>query len=91
MLRKIAKLLVGKRNKYEVGYYKKLAYIENKLREFVVGIIMAIVFAVILAALVIANETSSTSTGKYVPDGYDAYGNLVDTDGDGDYHHWVEE
>lgn len=89
MAKRIAKILVGKREKGEVGYYRKLRYVEDRLREFILGIILAIVVCFIVILMVATN--TSANTGKYVPDGYDAYGNLIDTDGDGDYHHWVEE
>lgn len=87
--RKIAKALIGKREKYEKGYYRKLRYVEDKLRELIIGIVLALVVAVIFA-LMVAKGVSS-DTGHYEPDGYDIHGNLIDTDGDGDYHHWVEE
>lgn len=89
MAKKLAKLLVGKREKGEIGYYKKLAYIEDKLREFIVGIVAVIIVVIIMAIMFI--NAADTGNGKYVPDGYDIHGNLIDTDGDGDYHHWVEE
>ena len=89
MLRKIAKILVGRRERGEVGYYKKLKYVEDKLREIIMGIVAALVIAIILALMVI--NGMETPDGHYEPDGYDACGNLIDTDGDGDYHHWVEE
>ena len=88
MVTRIAKLLVGKRQKGEIGYYKKIAYVEGKLREFIIGIVMVLIVTIVFA-LVVAKGVSS-DTGKYVPDGYDIHGNLIDTDGDGDYHHWVE-
>lgn len=88
MAKKLAKLLVGKRVKGEIGYYKKLRHVEDKLREIIVGVLMALVVALIFA-LVILDSTGTD--GKYVPDGYDINGNLIDTDGDGDYYHWVEE
>lgn len=90
MVTKLAKVLVGKRERNEIGYYKKLKYVEDKLREFIMGILMALIVALILA-LMVAKGVSSDTTGHYEPDGYDTYGNLIDTDGDGDYHHWVEE
>ena len=88
MVKRLAKLLAGKREKGEIGYYRKLAYIENKLREFVIGVIIALIVTVIITLMTI---NSVSTNGKYVPDGYDIHGNLIDTDGDGDYHHWVEE
>ena len=89
MTRRIAKILVGKREKGEVGYYRKLKYVQDKLREFILGIVLAIIVSLVVV-LMVAKEVS-TPDGKYVPDGYDIHGNLIDTDGDGDYYHWVEE
>lgn len=89
MAKKLARLLIGKRERGEIGYYKKLKHAEDRLREFIIGVVMALIIALVFA-LMIAKDVS-TSNGKYVPDGYDTYGNLIDTDGDGDYHHWVEE
>ena len=89
MTRRLAMVLVGKRTRGDVGYYKKLKYVEGKLREFIVGVLMVLV-VIVLFALALIKGVDNGSDGKYVPD-LEVNGVLYDTDGDGDYYHWVSE
>lgn len=90
MIRRIAKNLLGKRQSYEtVGqYYKRVSHVERKIKEYICTAILGIVLAVAMVwgLLAWANEPS----GYYAPD-CEVDGVLYDTDGDGDYYHWVEE
>ena len=86
MVKRLAMVLVGKRNKGEVGYYRKLKYVEGKLKEFIIGVLMVIA-VIILFVLALIKSVDAPNNGKYVPD-LEVNGVLYDTDGDGDYYHW---
>ena len=90
MIRKLAKNLLGKRQAYEtVGqYYKRVAHVERKIKEYICITVLTIVVALGIAGMFVAWLTEDS--GYYAPDCV-VDGVLYDTDGDGDYHHWVEE
>ena len=89
MLRRISKKLVGKRpaTMRVTDYYKIVNHVECKIKEAIITTVLGIVMVV---AIIIC-LTHDTNTGYYAPDYMDSNGVLYDTDGDGDYYHWVEE
>lgn len=86
-MERMAKFLLGTRQPFEHGYWRKVAYIKRQLRKIALSIIAIIVA---LVCMIAATLSWLNSGGHYEPDGYDIHGNLVDTDGDGDYYHWVD-
>lgn len=91
MIRRIAKNLLGAKQQYEtVGqYYKRVSHVERKIKEYIYTAILYAILAIAMGwgLLTWTNEP----TGHYEPDYVDENGILHDTDGDGDYYHWLEE
>lgn len=87
-MKKIAILLVGKRKPFEHGYWRKVNRVERRLKELAVNAVLILVALVI--SLLLIDAWLDGPSGRYVPDGYDANGKLIDTDGDGDFYHWEE-
>lgn len=89
MLRRMSKKLVGKRpeNMRVSDYYKIVNHVETKIKEAIIVTVLGI--AMVVAIVICFNH--DTETGYYAPDYMDSNGVLYDTDGDGDYYHWVEE
>ena len=89
MLHKIAKELTGKRpaTMRVTDYYNIVNHVERKIKEAIITTVLGIVMVV---AIIIC-LTHDTDTGYWVADYQDENGVLYDTDGDGDYYHWVEE
>ena len=81
-MRTLAKHLLGKREVGEIGYYRKLKHVENKLKEITVTVVFCLLI-VICTALLLKPSTGTV----YIPDYIDENGVLHDTDGDGDYYH----
>lgn len=82
-MRTLAKHLLGKRVAGEIGYYKRLKHVEDKLKEIAITIAFFL-FIVICTACILKPSTGNVI---YVPDHMDENGVLHDTDGDGDYYH----
>lgn len=91
MLRELSKRLIGKRpeNMRVSDYYKIVGHVERKIKEAIITTVLGVVVVVALILCFIHGATGST--GYYAPDYMDSNGVLYDTDGDGDYYHWVEE
>ena len=87
-MRRIAILLAGERKPGEYGYWRKVTRIRKRLRELAINALLILIIAIIMM-LSIGSWLDGPS-GRYVPDGFDANGKLIDTDGDGDYYHWEE-
>lgn len=85
MMRTLAKHLLGKRVAGEIGYYKRLKYVEDKLKE--IAITIAFFLLIIVCTVCILKQSPSTGDVIYTPDYIDENGVLHDTDGDGDYYH----
>ena len=88
MLRRISKKLVGKRpaTMRVTDYYNVVNHVERKIKA-----IIATVLGIVMVVAIIICLTHDTNTGYYAPDYMNSNGVLYDTDGDGDYYHWVEE
>lgn len=89
MLHKIAKKLTGRRpaTMRVTDYYKIINHVEAQIKEAIIVTILGIVMVV--AIVICLNH--DTGTGYWAADYMDENGVLYDTDGDGDYYHWVEE
>ena len=90
MMRRLAKYLVGKRVEGDTHYYRRLRHVERKLKELVATAIMAIVVVAMIILVFIGWGKAGSNGGHYEPDMV-VDGVLYDTDGDGDYYHWVED
>lgn len=91
MLRRMSKKLVGKRpeNMRVSDYYKIVNHVERKIKEAIITTVLGIVMVV--AIILCFMHGATESTGYWSADYQDENGVLYDTDGDGDYYHWVEE
>lgn len=91
MLQEIAKKLTGKRpaTMRITDYYKIVEHVERKIKEAIITTVLGIVMVIAIILCFIHGATGST--GYWAADYQDENGVLYDTDGDGDYYHWVEE
>lgn len=88
MMKRIAKYLIGTRGTGEVGYYKRVRHVERRLKE--IALTIALVIGIAVAMLLCIYMNTDTTTGHYEPDAV-VDGQLIDTDGDGNFYHWVED
>lgn len=90
MIRTIAKDLLGKRqdNETVTQYYKRVDRIERKIKKAIFITVCSIGLGI---GLVFSFVHGNTNNGYYAADYMDDNGILHDTDGDGDYYHWVQE
>lgn len=82
-MRKLAKYLLGERVVGEIGYYRRLKRVEDKLKEIAITIAFFL-FIIVCTACILKQPSTGT---VYIPDYIDENGVLHDTDGDGDYYH----
>lgn len=91
MLHKLSKKLIGKRpaTMRITDYYNVVDHVEHKIKEAILIVLIGLLFGIGILAFLVHGFTEQT--GYYAPDYMDSNGVLYDTDGDGDYYHWVEE
>jgi hypothetical protein len=89
MIKFIAKKRLGERKPGEVGYYKRLAQMEEEvtMQLITIGVIILLIISVVTCIYVKVTD-KTTSNGYWAPDYVTEDGAVIDIDGDGFPYHW---
>lgn len=91
MIRKFVKKMIPYSEEVfvsKIQWLRVVRRVEKKIKNKIIDFVLIILF--ILVLLFGMYKVLTKPVGYYAADGYDTNRSLIDTDGDGDYYHWVD-